>query len=116
MTRNGGARQFGLVAALLALWTLSVHAVLPGLGRIPAAAGQVICTLHGAQDQPTAPVQAAADCCTHCLAAIIPPPEPPRLPLARLGWTIVSPAVAPQAAPAFARIPPRPPGQGPPTA
>ena len=115
MTRTDGARQVGLLAALLALWTLSVHAVLPGMGAVPAAAGQVICSLHGLQQRPPTPVTAAEDCCRRCLAADIALPETPRLSIARLGWAISAPDAAPALAASPGRIAPRPPGQGPPS-
>jgi hypothetical protein len=114
--RTGAIREFGLVAALLALWTLTLHAVLPGMDLVPAA-GQVICTLQGAQPGPQSPAMPAADDCgRHCLAVAGALPDPPRPAARGLVWRAPDHA-GPTATPVtLARLSPRPPGQGPPLA
>ena len=116
--------------ALLAMLALLVQALMPAAAMAQDAAGQsvVICTTQGAKS-----VQLAGDvigkkdpaqkgfgglACAQCVAVALATTTPPDIAVAPVLYSArIEPA--PRAAltgVALARAPPRPPGQGPPTA
>jgi len=114
--------------ALLAMLALLVQALMPAAAMAHDAAGQsiVICTTDGAKS-----VQVEGDVigkkdpkgfaglpCSQCLAVALATTTPPDVAVAPVLYSVHA-APAPVAAltgVALARAPPRPPGQGPPTA
>jgi len=116
--------------ALLAMLALLVQALMPAAAMAQDAAGQsvVICTTDGAKS-----VQLAGDvvgkqdpskggfaglACAQCVAVSLATTTPPDVAVAPVLYSARIEA-APRAAltgVALARAPPRPPGQGPPTA
>jgi hypothetical protein len=119
----GGSKEgWRPIAAAFAVFALLIHVFMPMAAiAAPSADGPtVICTLHGAETLPGqapakgTPAGACHQCCLVAAAvALAPPPAVLTAPGAyeRLGLT-----PAPQVRLALARAPPRPPGQGPPTA
>lgn len=117
------------IAALFAVFALLVQALIPGAamaGRPDPAATAIICTATGTQtlapdSKPAGPDKPGFGGmpCQHCLAAamavVAPAPAPTVQPAAyvtsRVEHIPVRSVLAPRA-----RAPPRPPGQGPPTA
>jgi lysylphosphatidylglycerol synthetase-like protein (DUF2156 family) len=114
--------------ALLAMLALLVQALMPAAAMAHDAAGQavMICTADGAKS-----VQVAGDvigkkdskgfaglACAQCVAVALATTTPPDVAVAPVLYAVrLKPA--PRAAltgVALARAPPRPPGQGPPTA
>jgi hypothetical protein len=117
--------------ALLAMLALLVQALMPAAAMAHDAAGQsvVICTTDGAK---TVEVGALGDvigkpkpmkgfaglACAQCVAVSLATTTPPEIGVAPVLYSARI-APAPRAAltgVALARAPPRPPGQGPPTA
>jgi hypothetical protein len=115
------------LAALLAVFALLVQALIPAAAmaaRPDPTGAMIICTATGAQTiatdgKPEAPKKGFAgmpcqDCLAAAMAAVAPAPvtvEPVAYAIARVEHAPVRPVFAPRA-----RAPPRPPGQGPPTA
>ena len=118
------------LAALVAVFALLVQALIPSAARAAArpdpAAALVICTANGTQTitpdgKPAAPVpkktlggMPCQDCLAAALAVVAPGPvtiQPVAYETARVEHAPVRAVFAPRA-----RAPPRPPGQGPPTA
>lgn len=129
MTPTHAARQDRrAIAALLAVFALLVQALIPtaAMAAGPDAAAAIICTATGTQTlatdgKPAAPHKRdfggmpCQDCLAAALAVVAPAPAPTVQPvayaIARIEHAPVRSVLAPRA-----RAPPRPPGQGPPTA
>jgi len=130
MTPSAAAKQDRrAIAALLAVFALLVQALIPtaALAARPDAAGAtIICTATGtetlgADGKPASPHKRdfggmpCQDCLAAALAVVTPAPAPTVQPvayaIARVEHAPVRSLLAPRA-----RAPPRPPGQGPPTA
>jgi len=127
--RPAAAQDRRALAALLAVFALMVQALIPGAAmaaRPGPAATMVICTASGtetvtADGKPAAPHKQAfggmpcQDCLAAAMAVVAPAPAPSVQPvayaIARVEHAPVRSVLAPRA-----RAPPRPPGQGPPTA
>jgi hypothetical protein len=116
------------VAALLGVLALLVQALLPAAAMAAQSQGHgetvVICTQMGAQTiklgldgKPQKGGFAGLPCqdCLTASTAALPAPAPVALPVAYV-VAQVEHAAPHRAAPQLARAPPRPPGQGPPTA
>jgi hypothetical protein len=122
----------GALAALMAVFALLVQALIPAAavaGQADAAGAVVICTAAGPQTvtadgRPAAPVSGShkgfggmpcQDCLAAAMAVVAPSPAPAIEPIvyamARIDHAPIARLPAPRA-----RAPPRPPGQGPPTA
>jgi hypothetical protein len=117
------------LAALLAVFALMVQALIPGAamaGRLDPAGTTIICTATGTEalapdGRPASPHKPGfggmpcQDCLAAAMAIVAPAPAPTIQPVAyavaRVEHAPVRSALAPRA-----RAPPRPPGQGPPTA
>ena len=114
--------------ALLAMLALLVQALIPAAAMAHDAAGQavMICTADGARAEQVAgdvigkkdPKGFAGLPCAQCLAVALATTTPPDVAVAPVLYGVhVAPApVAALTGVALARAPPRPPGQGPPTA
>jgi len=114
--------------ALLATLALLVQALIPAAAMAHDAAGQsvMICTADGAKIEQVAgdvigkkdPKGFAGLPCAQCLAVALATTTPPDVAVAPVLYGVhVAPApVAALTGVALARAPPRPPGQGPPTA
>jgi hypothetical protein len=114
------------IAALFAVFALLVQALMPAAAMAagPGGAASVICTASGvhapsADGKAQAPRKGFAgmpcqDCLAVSIAAVVPAPvtvEPVAYVVARVEHAPVRAVFGPRA-----RAPPRPPGQGPPTA
>ena len=120
------------IAALFAVFALLVQALIPATAVAAATDGSgasIICTATGTQTltadgQPAAPAPGShkgfggmpcQDCLAAALAVVAPSPAPAIEPvvyaIARVEHAPARSVLAPRA-----RAPPRPPGQGPPTA
>jgi hypothetical protein len=114
------------LAALLAVLALLVQALIPAaaIARPDASGGIVICTATGTQTigsdgKPTVPHKGfggmpCQDCLAVAMAAVVAPElavQPVAYAAERVEHAPVTSLVQPRA-----RAPPRPPGQGPPTA
>lgn len=110
------------IAAAFAVFALLIHVFMPlsALAAPAAGAPTVICTIHGAQTVPGQapdkgmPVSACQQCCL--AAAAVQASSPCVAVAAPIAYQRLSLRPASQVRIAFARAPPRPPGQGPPTA
>jgi hypothetical protein len=130
MTPTHAAKQDRrALAALLAVFALLVQALIPGAamaGRMDPAGTTIICTATGTQTlapdgKPAGPRKPGfggmpcQDCLAAAMAVVSPAPAPSVRPvayaIARVEHAPVRSVLAPRA-----RAPPRPPGQGPPTA
>jgi hypothetical protein len=130
MPRTRHASDRRAVAALLAVFALTVQALIPAAAmaaRPDAGGALVICTATGARtilaDGKAAPARPregfggmpCQDCLAAAMAALSPEPAQAARPvvyaIARVEHAPASRLLAPRA-----RAPPRPPGQGPPTA
>ena len=113
------------LVALFAVFALMVQALIPSaaMARPDPSAGQVICTATGTETvtphgQPAPHKGFAGMPCQDCLAAAMACVVTPELavrPVAYVTARVEHVAAAPLLEPR-ARAPPRPPGQGPPTA
>ena len=117
------------IAALFAVFALMVQALIPTAAmaaRQDAAGTTIICTAAGAQTlaadgKPATPHKRdfggmpCQDCLAAALAVVAPAPAPTLQPVA-YATARVEHAPARPILRACARAPPRPPGQGPPTA
>lgn len=114
--------------ALLAMLALFVQALIPAAAMAQDTAGQsvVICTAEGAKSVELAgdvigkkdPKGFAGLACAQCVAVNLATTTPPDIAVAPVLY-VTRVEAAPHAAltgVALARAPPRPPGQGPPTA
>jgi hypothetical protein len=113
------------IIALFVMFALMVQALIPTMAMAAQPDGSmVLCTAGGTQtisvdgkSGPAAPHRGAPcrDCLAATLAAAAPPPqlaiEPVAYAIARVAHSTPADRVTPRA-----RAPPRPPGQGPPTA
>jgi hypothetical protein len=114
--------------ALLAMLAVFVQALMPAAAMAHDAAGQsvLICTAQGAQVAQVEgdvigkkdPKGFAGLACSQCLAVALATTTPPDVAVAPVLYGVhVAPApVVALTGVALARAPPRPPGQGPPTA
>lgn len=119
---KGRSEGWRPIAAAFAVFALLIHVFMPMAAVAAPSADEptVICTLHGAQTlpgQPPAKGTPANSCQQCCLAVAAVDLAPPAADLAApLAYERLDPRPAPQVRLALARAPPRPPGQGPPTA
>lgn len=121
--RTGHDRR--ALCALFAVFALMVQGLIPAaaMARTTASGGQIICTATGTETvatpgKPAPPKGFAGMPCQDCLAAamaFVVTPElavrPVAYVVARVEHVTATPRLEPRA-----RAPPRPPGQGPPTA
>ena len=125
-TASGSRQDRRAFAALVAVFALLVQAMLPGAAMASSGGDPfgVICTATGtATVSPHAPAQAPAKefggmPCQDCLAAAMAVVQTPELAIQPVAYAVARIEHEParqQPAPR-ARAPPRPPGQGPPTA
>ena len=121
MSRDGRA-----LAALVAMFALMVQALVPAaaMATTPDAAGlAVICTQNGTAtvsfgSHPSKPKGFAGMPCQDCLAAALAVIPAPELAIQHVTYVTarVEHVLATRLLEPRARAPPRPPGQGPPTA
>jgi hypothetical protein len=114
------------IAAAFAVFALLIQALLPSAAMAAQSAGAplVICTIEGAKSvkadaAPHAPPKGFAGMpCQECLAASVAAVAPPLLAIepAPAAFVVVEHHARPAVRLALARAPPRPLGQGPPTA
>ncbi|MDB5424595.1 MAG: hypothetical protein JWQ29_2011 [Phenylobacterium sp.] len=119
------------LAALVAVFALMVQALVPAAAMaaapdasgVPGAWGLVICTQNGAttaapRGDPSKPKGFAGMPCQDCLAAALAMTQTPELAVQPVAYVAARIEHAPAERPIEprARAPPRPPGQGPPTA
>jgi hypothetical protein len=123
MTRG---RRPPLAAALLAVLAIMVQALIPSAAMAGQAGGETIqiCTAMGLQ---TVKVDGQGqqkkgfaglpcqDCLAAAVAVVLPAPQPTVMRVAYV-TAFVTDAPRAELTPRSARAPPRPPGQGPPTA
>jgi len=126
--RQKPTRPEGLkpIAAAFAVFALLIQALLPAAAMAAQGPGGplIVCTLAGAQrlDAAPAPQHApkgfAGMPCQDCLAASVAAVAPPPLAFgpAPVAFVVVEHHAGPAVRLALARAPPRPLGQGPPTA
>jgi hypothetical protein len=128
MSPRRGQSQTTWPIALLAMLALLVQALMPAAAMAHDAAGQavVICTTDGAKTVEVAgevigkkdPKGFAGLPCAQCVAVSLAVTTPPDIAVAPVLYSarIEAPPHAALTGVAMARAPPRPPGQGPPTA